>query len=95
MCLLNLVEEQDRIRTPTNGLGKLATLIVAHISWRCTNQLSYGMTLHVFRHIVRKQGVFGAKQKLCQGFCKLKYRFRSKLVASTTSKIPSALPLKR
>ena len=71
MCLLNLIKEQDRVWATANSLGELAALIVAHISWRRTNQLSYGVTLHVLGHVVRKQGVFGAKQELCQGFCKL------------------------
>ena len=71
MCLLNLIKEQNRVRTPTDSLSELATLIVAHISWRCANQLSYGVTLHVLGHVVGKQGVFRAKQELCQGFCKL------------------------
>ena len=71
MCLLNLIKEQDRVRTPADSLGELAALIVAYISWRCANQLSYSVAFHVLRHIVREQGVFGAKQELCQGFCKL------------------------
>ena len=71
MCLLNLIKEQDRVWTTTNSLGELSALIVAHVSWRSTNQLSYSVTLHVLGHVVRKQGVFGAKQELCQGFCKL------------------------
>ena len=52
MCFLNLVEEQNRVRTPADSLGELAALIVAHISWRCANQLSYGVTLHVLGHVV-------------------------------------------
>ena len=52
MCFLNLVEEQNRIRTPADSLGELAALIVAHISWRCANQLSYGVTLHVLGHVI-------------------------------------------
>ena len=32
MCLLNLVEEQDRVRTPADSLGELAALIVASVT---------------------------------------------------------------
>ena len=52
MCLLNLIKEQNRVRTPTDSLSELAALIVAHISWRCTNQLSYSVALHVLGHVV-------------------------------------------
>ena len=86
MCFLNLIKEQDRVWTTTNSLGKLAALIVAHVSWRSTNQFSYGVTLHVLGHVIRKQGVFGAKQELCQGFCKLSltYAGRAKEDEGTT-----------
>ena len=52
MCLLNLIKEQNRVRTPTNSLSELSALIVAHVSWRCANQLSYSVALHVLGHVV-------------------------------------------
>ena len=52
MCLLNLIKEQDRVWTTAYSLGELSALIVAHVSWRSTNQLSYGMTLHVLGHVI-------------------------------------------
>ena len=52
MCFLNLIKEQNRVRTPADSLGELAALIVAHVSWRCANQLSYSVALHVLGHVV-------------------------------------------
>ncbi len=33
-------------------IGSEDALILAHISWRCANHLSYGVTLHVLGHVV-------------------------------------------
>ena len=52
MCFLNLIKEQNRVWTPTNSFSELAALIVAHVSWRCANQLSYSVTLHVLGHVI-------------------------------------------
>ena len=38
VCLLNLIEQYHRIGLATHRLGKLTTLIIAHISRRCSHQ---------------------------------------------------------
>src|ERR1041384_1515490 len=49
--LLGFVEEHDRIRTATDGFGKLAAFLVTDITrWR-TDQPRGGEFFHVLRHV--------------------------------------------
>src|SRR5205807_19572 len=47
MRLLNLVQQDNTIRTTTNLLGQLTTFIIANISRRATKQARHGMWFHV------------------------------------------------
>mmetsp|Transcript_1492 Transcript_1492/g.3233 ORF Transcript_1492/g.3233 Transcript_1492/m.3233 type:complete len:249 (+) Transcript_1492:664-1410(+) len=72
MGLLHLIEKHDGIRLPSNGIGKLTTLVVSDISWRCTNQPRHSMLLHKLRHINANEGFFRIKHEIRQRFAKLR-----------------------
>ena len=56
---------------PTDCLGELAALIIAHVSWRCANESLDRELLHVLRHINADQRALVVKQQLCQRLCQL------------------------
>ena len=49
--LLDLVQQHDRVRTPAHRLGQLATLVVADVAGRGTDQASHRVLLGVFAHV--------------------------------------------
>ena len=62
--LLDLVEEDHRVRTPPHGLGELACLIVTHVPRRRTHQPGDGVFLLVFRHVDSDQRMLVVEQEL-------------------------------
>ena len=68
MCLLDLIEKNDRIRFPANSLRQLPSVVVSDISRRGSDQLTYGMCLHKLRHIHPDQRVFIRKHRFGNGF---------------------------
>ena len=71
MCLLYLIEEDNRVRFSADGLSQLATLIVTNVSRRCSDQAGYRVLLHVLTHIDTDHIVLIVEQCLSQGFRKL------------------------
>ena len=69
MSLLHLVQQDDGVWMPTNCLGKLAALVIAHVSWRCANKTLDRELLHVLGHINADQRTLVVKQQLCQRLC--------------------------
>src|SRR5262249_28086020 len=65
--LLDLVEQQHAVRTPANGLGELATLLVADVSGRRADQPRHGVLLHVLGHVDADHGLLAVEQELRQG----------------------------
>src|SRR5882672_587017 len=51
MSLIDLVEEDHRIRTPPDGLGQLPALFVADVTRRGADKAGHGVPLLIFRHI--------------------------------------------
>ena len=51
MCLLDLIEEDDRIGLATNSLRQLSSFIVAYVSRRSTDETSGGELLLILAHI--------------------------------------------
>ena len=49
--LLDLVEQDDRVRAPAHGLGELAALLVADVAGRRADEPRDGVLLHVLRHV--------------------------------------------
>ncbi len=71
MCLLDLVEQDDRIRSAANGFGQLTAFLIADIARRRSNQSGYRVLLHIFAHINADHVVFVIEQSFCQSFCQL------------------------
>ena len=46
--LLDLVQEDHRVRLATHRLSQVAALLVAHVARRSTNQTRHGVFLHDF-----------------------------------------------
>src|SRR4051812_48574257 len=55
MRLLDLVEQQYRMRMLGHGLGEQPALIETDVARRGTDQTRYRMTLHVLRHVEANQ----------------------------------------
>ena len=51
MCFFDLVEQHHRVGASPHGLGELATLFVANVSRRRTNQARHRVFLAVLRHV--------------------------------------------
>ena len=70
MCLLNLVEQHDRVGMTSHTLGKLSALAIAHISRRRSNKTRRVELLRILAHVDTHQSVLCAKhlqgQLLCQ-----------------------------
>ena len=70
MCLLYLVEEYDGIWFAAHCLGQLSSLIIAYISWRCSDESRHTELLLIFAHVDTRhhrlvvEEVFG--ECLCQ-----------------------------
>ncbi len=71
MCFLDLVEENDRVWTVADKLGKPSSFIVADIPWRRADELGNRMLLHVLRHIHADKRLFVIKHKFRKGFGEL------------------------
>ena len=62
--LLDLVEQHDRIRVTTNGLGKLTALVVTHVTRRATDKLGDLELAAELRHVKADERVLAAKEVL-------------------------------
>ena len=62
--LLDLVEEHDGVRTPPDGLGELAALVIAHVSGRGTDELGDGVLLHELGHVEADERILAAEEEL-------------------------------
>ena len=51
MGLFDFVQQDDAVGMTAYSLGQLATLVIAHISRRGTNQAGHSVLLHVFAHV--------------------------------------------
>ena len=69
--LFDLVEQHDRVRMATHSLGKLAALVVTHITRRATNELGNLELAAELRHVKADERVLAAKQILGKRLCKL------------------------
>ncbi len=62
--LLDLVEEDDRVRLAAHGLGELAALVVADVAGGRADEPGHGVLLHVLRHVHLDHGVLVAEEEL-------------------------------
>ena len=66
MGLLDLVEQDDRVRPAADLLGELAALLVADVARRGADQPRDVVLLHVLRHVDLDQGVGVAEHEFGQ-----------------------------
>ena len=71
MRLLHFVQQQHAIGFAAHGFGQVATLLIAHVTWRRTNEARHRMLLHELTHVDTDQMVFGVEQKACQCLAQL------------------------
>ncbi len=62
--LLDLVEQDDRVRLAAHGLGQLAALVVADVAGRRADEPRDRVLLHVLGHVDLDQRVLVAEQEL-------------------------------
>src|SRR5699024_5343312 len=66
MGLLDLIQQDDRVRLPAHGFRQLAALVVAHIAGRCPYQTADAVALHIFTHIDAHHGIFVVEEEVGQ-----------------------------
>ena len=71
VSLLNLIEQDYRVRLTANSLSKLTTLIVAHISWRRTYQSCHAELLLILTHVNTSHHGLIIEKIVGKSFCKL------------------------
>src|SRR5919199_2770319 len=64
--LLDLVQQDHRVRLAAHGLGQLAALLVADVARRRTDQPSHGVALHELGHVDLDHRVLAAEHELGQ-----------------------------
>src|SRR5210317_751758 len=62
--LLDLIEQDHRVRPSPHGLRQVTTLLVTNVSRRCADQAGNRMLLHEFGHIESYHRVVGIKQEV-------------------------------
>ena len=62
--LLDLVEQDHRVRPPPHGLGELPALLVADVAGRGTDQPRHGVLLAVLRHVDAHHRLLVVEQEL-------------------------------
>src|SRR5262249_11508499 len=73
MRLLDLVEENDRIRPAPDGLGELPAFVVADVAGRRADEARDGVLLHVFAHVEANHGALVVEEELGEGPRKLRF----------------------
>ena len=71
MSLLNLVEEDHTVRLASHSFGELSTLVVAHISWRRTDEPSHRELLLILAHVDTRHHILVVEQVVGECLCKL------------------------
>ena len=71
MGLLDLVQEDDGVGPPADGLGQHAALFVADIARRGADQAAHGVPLHELAHVQADHGVLVVEHRLRQGLAQL------------------------
>ena len=71
--LLNLVEQDNRVRPAPNGLSQLPALVVADVPRRRADQPRHRVLLHVLAHVDAHHGLLVVEQKLRQRASRLRF----------------------
>ena len=64
VCLLDLVEQHNRVRVTAHSLGELAALVMAHVTRRATDELGDLELAAELRHVKADERVLAAKEVL-------------------------------
>ena len=59
--LLDLVEKDDLVGPAAHRFGQRAPFLITNVAWRCTDEASHGVLLHVLTHIDAKERAFFIK----------------------------------
>src|SRR5207245_4990016 len=65
--LLDLVEEDDRVRLPAHSLSELAAFVVADVAGGRADEPGHGVLLPVLRHVDLDHRVLVTEQELGEG----------------------------
>mmetsp|Transcript_16230 Transcript_16230/g.52877 ORF Transcript_16230/g.52877 Transcript_16230/m.52877 type:complete len:494 (-) Transcript_16230:1283-2764(-) len=71
--LLELVEQQDRVRPPAHRLRQLAPLVVADVSRRRPDQPRDSVPLRKLGHVEPRDGVGGVEEEVSQRFAQVRF----------------------
>ena len=66
VCLLDLIEEHDRVWTASNRLCELSTFVVADVAGRSADQARNRVLLLVLGHVEPNEGLLVVEQELGQ-----------------------------
>ena len=69
--LLDLVEQDHRVRPPSHRLGQLTALVVADVAGRRTDEPGHGVLLAVLAHVDADHRALVVEQELRQRLCQL------------------------
>ena len=69
--LLDLVEQDHRVRTPSHRLGQLTALVVADVAGRRTDKAGHRVLLAVLAHVDADHRAFVVEEELRQRLCQL------------------------
>ena len=72
MRLLDLIEKHHAVWLAPNSFGELPALVVTDITWRCADQASDRVLLHIFRHVKAHNIIGRIKQGFRQGASQLR-----------------------
>ena len=65
--LLDLVQQNQAVRLAPDGIGELATVVVADVARGCPDQSGDAVTLHELRHVETDHVLVGSEHKLREG----------------------------
>ena len=69
--LLDLIEQDHRVRPAAHRLGEIAALLVADVARRRADQARHRVLLHELGHVDADHGLFGVEQELRQRLAQL------------------------
>ena len=72
MSLLNLVEQHHAVWLAPYGLGELASLVVAHVARRCSDEPRHAELLLIFAHVDTRHHALVVEEVLGQSLCQLR-----------------------
>ena len=66
VCLLDLIEQHDRVRPAADSLGQLAAVVMADVPGGCADQAADRVPFQILRHVDPNHGAFVVEQRFGQ-----------------------------